>query len=527
MDILKIKGLNVSFEKQGARFSAVIDAGFSVGADEAVGLVGESGSGKTVTGLSVMRILPHRAVVESGSIMFDGEEIVNLPEKRMRHIRGRGIGMVFQEPFTSLNPVFTVGSQIDEVFLAHKKMSAREARDKTVGILGRVRMNDPERVYYSYPHRLSGGERQRVMIAMAVALEPKLLIADEPTTALDVTVQAGIIELLRELRTELGMSILFITHDFGIINSIADRVVVMKSGRVIEQAPKDVIMKSPAHEYTKELIAAAGILSFGGKKKGGGDNIILEAVGVTKTFAVERGFMRKRSGSVRAVNNVSMSIRQARTMGLVGETGCGKTTFGRLVLGLEKPDSGDIIVDGESIMKGPPRRVREMMQIVFQDPYGSLDPRMRMGDIVLEGADLLGLGASARKKALGDALERVKLSPDDAAKYPHQFSGGQRQRIAIARALAVRPRFLVLDEPVSSLDMLIQRDILALLEDLKREMGLTYLFISHDLRVIESISDDVCVMKDGEIVESGPCAEVYNNPGHPYTKKLIASIPQL
>ncbi len=545
MSLLEVKNLKVYFRDGKSIVRAVDGISFAVQENEIVGLVGESGSGKTITGYAIMGILPREAKAEEGSIEFEGRNISGLSNKEMLDIRGRKIGIVFQEPFTSLNPVLRVGYQIEEM----TKNKAEALR-----LLEKVKIKNPGRVFYDYPHQLSGGQRQRVMIAMAIALNPKLLIADEPTTALDVTIQSEILKLLRDLKKDVpamagsrhrreNLAILFITHDFGIINEMADRILVMKEGRIVESGMKNEILNTPKHEYTKRLIEAVPKINVTSHVPRPTSHVFVETRNLCKSYPIERGAFRREVARVQAVKNVSLKIEKGKTLGLVGESGCGKSTLGRLFLGLEKPDSGKILIQEESYKLYPQsvspstllrmvRRVvspsnQKMLQIVFQDPYSSLDPRMHMGAIVLEGADLLGIGKKEKKLLLKDILYKVHLSYSDRFKYPYQFSGGQRQRIAIARALVVKPEFIVLDEPVSSLDVLIQQDILNLLKNLKREMNLTYLFISHDLRVVESMSDDVCVMQNGEIVEFAPKDEIYRNPKHPYTKRLLKSMPCL
>ncbi|MDD5440536.1 MAG: ABC transporter ATP-binding protein [Candidatus Omnitrophica bacterium] len=528
MSLVEIRDLTVSFG-QGPRYFRALDRlCLEVGVNEAVGIVGESGSGKTIAAHSIMGLLPKEACIESGSIFFRGHDIVGMPGRALNEIRGRELAIIFQEPFTSLNPVMPVGRQVEEMFATHTGLAPAAIRQKSLALLEKVRLRDPGTVYGNYPHQLSGGERQRVMIAMAIALDPKLLIADEPTTALDVTVQSDILKLLRDLKDDLGIAILFITHDFGIVNEMADRIAVMKNGVIVESGDKENILKSPRDAYTKTLIEAVprpGRVSVGVNRIP--REAIIETRSLSKSFAVERGFFKRETGNVHAVKNVSIIIERGTTVGLVGESGCGKSTLGRLILGLDEPDTGEILVNGRQRREVTRQALCKMLQIVFQDPYSSLDPRMRMGDIVNEGASLLSLPVKERQGVLKNVLEQVRLSADDLMKYPHQFSGGQRQRIAIARALMVRPEFLVLDEPVSSLDVLIQKDILDLLKQLKAETNLTYLLISHDLRVVESMADTVYVMHDGEIVEHGPVAAIYRNPASDYTKRLIASVPEL
>jgi peptide/nickel transport system ATP-binding protein len=528
--LLDVKGLKVYFEDGGRVTKAVDGIDFAIAADEVVGLVGESGSGKTMTALASMGLVPPGGRIAGGSLNFEGQDLAKLSEQELCEIRGREISMIFQEPFTSLNPVIRVGEQVTEAILVHKKTSKEEAEEAALEILKKVKIKDPKRAYTDYPHRLSGGERQRIMIAMALALRPKLLIADEPTTALDVTIQAEILDLLRELKKELKMSILFITHDLAVVNNIADRVVVMKDGRIVEEGPTAEILNMPKDPYTQKLLAAIPKIGEGAVLPTEISDSAVNMATISKRFTVERGLLRKKVGEVKAVDNVTLELKRGKTLGLVGESASGKTTLGRILLGLEEPDSGKVTIEGRGLaesLKKEPKKIREMMQIVFQDPYGSLDPRMRMADIVLEGPMIRGAGREEAGRLLKDLLSKVNLEYADRLKYPHQFSGGQRQRISIARALAVKPKILVLDEPVSSRDVSIQAEIIELLKRLQKELGLTYLFISHDLRVVGSISDEVAVMHNGRIVESGPMASVYHNPKAPYTQRLLSSIPKL
>jgi ABC-type microcin C transport system duplicated ATPase subunit YejF len=528
--LLEVKDLKVYFKDDGRVTKAVDGIDFTINEEEVVGLVGGSGSGKSMTALSIMKLLPKGSSVESGEVIFERGDVFKLPESKMRKVRGQFISMIFQEPFTSLNPVMRVGAQIVEAVLVHKKVSKKEACLEAERLLRKVQIDDPGRVFSGYPHQLSGGQRQRVMIAMALAHSPKLLIADEPTTALDVTIQSEILKLILRLKKEMGMSILFITHDLGVVNKIADKILVMKDGKIVESGPRACIMLAASDPYTKKLIDAIPKVGAADREIAPEAGVIVKIEYVTKNFAIERGAWRKRVGEVRAVDKVSLDIKNGSTMGLVGESASGKTTLGRIVLGLLEPDAGRVLIEGRELgesLKSQPGRIREMMQIVFQDPYGSLDPHMCMGEIVTEGPAILGYGKTERGKILKDVLSKVSLKYDDISKYPHQFSGGERQRIAIARALAVKPKFLVLDEPVSSLDVSIQAGILKLLQDLQKELGLTYLFISHDLRVVGSISDEVAVMYKGSIVEIGPKNMIYSSPKHNYTKRLLSSIPKI
>jgi peptide/nickel transport system ATP-binding protein len=539
---LKIQDLKSGFIVSDNYAEAIRGIDLSVAENEVVGLVGESGCGKTATALSIMRLLPENGRIKSGEILFEGKNLLSLSEKEMLDIRGQRIAMIFQEPFTALNPVIRIGSQISEAVLAHpvrniisngagKHISKEGARALALDLLKQVRLDDPQRIYYSYPHQLSGGQRQRVLIAIALVHNPGLLIADEPTTALDVTTQSEILQLLLELKKEMKMSVLFITHDLGIINEVADKICVMKDGSIVERGNKNEILSAPKHQYTKRLIAALPDIDGASTEAAGVDSadILIETKSLSKSFAIQRGLLRKATGEIKAVKDVNLRIKKGEAFGLVGESGCGKTTLGRLLIGLITPDQGEIFVSGKPLrkyLKDTPRRIRQMMQIVFQDPYSSLDPRMRMGDIVLEGPAILGKKGFEKEAILKAVLAQVHLSLQDRRKYPHQFSGGQRQRIAIARALATRPEFLILDEPVSSLDVLIQKDILDLLRALQKELSLTYLFISHDLRVVELMSDEIAVMYQGSIVEVASSKSIYTNPGHPYTKHLLESIPK-
>ncbi len=518
--ILKVEDLKVRFKHDNETVKAVDGIDFTVHKNEIVGLLGESGSGKTATALSVMNLLPRKDCVRYGKI-----------------IKNSGIAMIFQEPFTALNPVLRVGEQVDEAAPAGETISKKDAITKTLALFEKVKLNDPRRIYDSYPHLLSGGQRQRVMIAMALALSPGLLIADEPTTALDVTIQAEILDLILALKKEFGMSVLFITHDFGIINKVTDRIIVMKDGKIIERGAKDSVLFSPEEDYTKKLLDAVprmgarfstsrGESPFSGGTPGNEAfsrrNIVINLKNLSKTFTVEKGVFGKSPGRVQAVRDVSLEIKEGKTLGIVGESAAGKTTLAKLLAGLIKPDTAGNRFQpgaGPSGVKSVPARE---IQIVFQDPYSSLDPRMRMQDIVLEGPVIRGIKKRAREKILRETLFRVYLNLRDGMKYPHQFSGGQRQRIALARALAVKPRILILDEPVSSLDVVIQSEILNLLKAVQKELALTYVFISHDLAVVERMADDVAVMHKGEIVEFAPIAQIYRSPKHPYTKRLLA-----
>jgi peptide/nickel transport system ATP-binding protein len=483
-----------------------------------------------MTALSIMRLLPKEGEFAGGKIIFAEKDLLKIDEPKMRKIRGQFISMIFQEPFTSLNPVLRIGDQITEAILAHRSISAREAKEEVEELLRKVQIKDPRTVCYNYPHQVSGGQRQRAMIAMALALGPKLLIADEPTTALDVTIQSEILKLLLKLKKDLKMSILFITHDVGVVNEVADKILVMKEGKIVERGRKRDILKAPKHPYTKGLLDAIPKVHIDKASSGLRTSPFVKIESLSKIYSIERGLLKSKAGEIRAVDNVTLNIKKGETLGLVGESASGKTTLGKLLLGLLEPDSGKISIDGKDLsesLKNIPKEIREMMQIVFQDPYGSLDPHMRMKDTVLEGPAILGYKRARRERVLEDVLRMVNLGYKDSFKYPHQFSGGERQRIAIARALAVKPKFLVLDEPVSSLDVSMQAGILDLLKKLQRELRLTYLFISHDLRVVGFMSDEVAVMREGKIVEVSSKNSIYTSPRHNYTKRLLASIPKI
>lgn len=516
--LLSVKDLKVHFKHDNEIVKALDGIDFELNEEEVVGLVGESGSGKTVTALSIINLLPKRDCSTSGKIIFGDRDLLSLTDEEILDVRGSKIAMVFQEPFTSLNPVLGVGQQIEEMILIHKKASKKDAKAKTLGLLEKVKIQDIQRIYNSYPHLLSGGERQRVMIAMAIALNPKLLIADEPTTALDVTIQAEILELILGLKRDLDMAVLFITHDFGIIDKVSDRVLVMKDGKVVEKGKKVEILSQPREDYTKRLLEAVPRVPEARAGTSVGRETFVPAVitvkNLDKSFLVEGGIFKKAKTPVQAVRNVNLEIKEGRTLGLVGESGSGKTTLGKLLIGLLESDSGKVSHAAHS----------RMMQIVFQDPYSSLDPRMRMQDIVLEGPTIRRMKKNQKETVLREVLFKVHLSYKNRLKYPHQFSGGQRQRIAIARALAVDPRILILDEPVSSLDVIIQKELLDLLKELQKELSLTYIFISHDLRAVEYMADDVAVMYKGEIVEFASADRIYTSPKHPYTKRLLSSI---
>ncbi len=520
--LLAVSDLGVAFGRGANQAIAAKDVSFTLGKGETLALVGESGSGKTVTALSILGLLPYPlAHHPTGSIVFHGEELLNAPEPTLRRVRGNRIGMVFQEPMTSLNPLHNIEKQVGEVLEIHGGITGPAKRARVLELLKLVGLPDVESRLGALPHELSGGQRQRVMIAMALALNPDILIADEPTTALDVTIQAQILELLKDLKDRLGMALLFITHDLSIVRRIADRVCVMKDGTIVEQGAVGDIFKAPQHDYTKRLLAAQP------KPKGtaapAGEEIIA-AENLKVWFPIRRGVIRRTVGYIKAVDGVSFTVAAGRTIGVVGESGSGKTTLGLGLLRLISSE-GAIRFQGQRIDGLPAKTLRPLrrhMQIVFQDPFGSLSPRLSIGQIVGEGLLVHQMGApSEREERVAEALREVGLDPAVKDRYPHEFSGGQRQRIAIARAMVLRPRFLVLDEPTSALDVSVQAQIVDLLRDLQAKYSLAYLFISHDLRVVQALADTIIVMKDGTVRESGPADQVFSAPQDPYTKALL------
>jgi peptide/nickel transport system ATP-binding protein len=552
--VLAVKDLKTAFRTSAGWLQIVKGISFEIGARETLAVVGESGSGKSVTALSIMRLLDPQASRIEGSVKLAGRELLTLPEPQMRQVRGRQIGMVFQEAMTSLNPLAAVGTQIAEALIIHGQMSGDAAQAEAVRLLERVRIPAARARANDLPHNLSGGMRQRVMIAMALACKPQLLIADEPTTALDVTIQAQILHLIKELQREEGMAVLFITHDMGVVAEIADRTVVMLGGEAIEQDRTEVIFADAKSAYTKTLIAAVPRL---GSMKGNGqpehfpvmdrktgvlrvseprpDTVdhagkpVLSVKNLVKRFDLTSGLFGSVHGRVHAVENVSFDLQPGETLSLVGESGCGKSTTGRAIMRLIEPQSGQVSIDGTDIITLDKERMRDMrrhIQMIFQDPFASLNPRIRVGEAVAEPylTHRLGTREQARRK-VAELLEQVGLDPEVANRYPQQFSGGQRQRICIARALSLEPKVIVADESVSGLDVSIKAQVVNLLLDLQQSYGLSYLFISHDMAVVERMSHKVAVMYLGEIVEMGPAAAVFKNPQHPYTKRLIAAVP--
>jgi microcin C transport system ATP-binding protein len=524
--LLSVRDLSVAFGQGERQILAVDRISFDLKKGETLALVGESGSGKSVTALSVMKLLPYPAASHpSGTIHFRGRELIGLSEREIRNVRGNDITIIFQEPMTSLNPLHTIEKQIGEILLLHGGVSGAAARKRTVELLGLCGIPDPKERLASYPHQLSGGQRQRVMIAMALANEPDLLIADEPTTALDVTVQAQILKLLKDLQTRLGMAMLFITHDLGIVRRLADHVCVMKDGKIVEAGPVQDVFDCATHPYTCALLAAEPKPDPAPLQPKA--PVVLETNDLKVWFPIKRGVMRNVVGHIKAVDGVSISVRQGETLGIVGESGSGKTTLGLAILRLISSE-GPIIFLGKPLQDlkfKAMRPFRHDMQIVFQDPFGSLSPRMSVSDIIEEGLPVHQpqLTAAQREARVIAALTDVGLDPETRFRYPHEFSGGQRQRIAVARAIVLEPTFIVLDEPTSALDMLIQTQIVDLFRDLQKRRNLTYLFISHDLRVVSALASRLIVMRNGKVVEEGPAGELFARPRSDYTRALFAA----
>jgi peptide/nickel transport system ATP-binding protein len=561
--MLSVTNLAIGFKTPSGLFDAVKDISFKLDKGETIGIVGESGSGKSVTSLALMRLLDKTNSVVSGKVMLDKFSLFELSEDEMRAIRGNRIAMIFQEPMTSLNPVLTCGFQVTEAIQLHLGSTKAEAKSQTIKLFEEVQLPRPEVIFDSYPHQLSGGQKQRVMIAMAISCDPEILIADEPTTALDVTVQKTIIDLLKKLKDERGMSLIFISHDLGVVNQIADRVLVMYKGEIVEQAAAKTLFSNPKHAYTKGLLACRPSVKYHLKKlpviadfMDGGNIIsqirevynypskeiserknklynqepILKVNELSTWFPVSSGIFGQSKTIIKAVNKVSFDVYPGETLGLVGESGCGKTTLGRSILRLIEPTAGTISFEGtdlRSINKNELRHMRRDIQIIFQDPYSSLNPRLTVGESIMEPLQVHKLYSNdkQRKQRVIELLERVNLLPEHFNRYPYEFSGGQRQRIVIARALALQPKFIICDESVSALDVSVQAQVLNLIRELQQEFNLTYIFISHDLSVIKHISDRMMVMNKGEIVEIGDPEDIYNHPKEAYTRRLIDSIP--
>lgn len=563
--MLKIENLSIGFKSGNSTNLAVDQISFQLEKGESLGLVGESGSGKSLTALAIMGLLPKQAIIDSGKILLKDDNLLLSNHQQLRRLRGKKISMIFQEPMSSLNPVMRCGTQVAEILLAHSARGKKDVKEEVIDLFKKVKLPRPESIFRSYPHEISGGQKQRVMIAMAIANKPDLLIADEPTTALDVTVQKEIILLLNDLRKEFGMAILFISHDLGVVSEVTERVAVMYKGKIVEQGSVAVIYKNPVHPYTKGLLACRPPIHIRLKKLPTLDefmqaetglsiekkfqalavdplirsarlaemfskNPLLEVEKLDKKFPTSSTFLGKMKSYVHAVDQVSFKVFPGETLGLVGESGCGKTTLGRSILRLIEPDSGRIFFDEDNILlfsKNEMKKERKHVNIIFQDPYSSLNPRLSIGEAIMEPMEVHGLNGNRkqRKDKTNELLEKVGLMPEHFYRYPHEFSGGQRQRIVIARALALEPRFIICDEAVSALDVSVQAKVLNLLNDLKKEFGFTYIFISHDLSVVRYMSDRIIVMKDGKIVETGDADEIYNRPQTNYTQQLIESIP--
>ena len=524
--LVSVRDLSVAFVQGGKTVNAVDHISFDIAKGETVALVGEFGSGKSVTALSVLKLLPYPAASHpSGKIVFGDQDLLSLSENQLRRVRGNKVTMIFQEPMTSLNPLHTIEHQVGEILSLHQGMGERKARQRTLELLNEVGIREPEKRLGAYPHQLSGGQRQRVMIAMALANEPELLIADEPTTALDVTVQAQILELLAGLKARKGMSMLFITHDLGIVRKIADRVCVMTQGKIVETGPTAGIFANPQHEYTRHLLAAEpkGVPP----KSDTAATTVMEGNDIRVWFPIKKGFFRTVVGHVKAVDGIDVTVRAGQTLGVVGESGSGKTTLG-LALSRLISSNGRINFEGRDIDKlsfNAMRPLRRELQIVFQDPFGSLSPRMSVSEIIEEGLKIhaKSLSVAERDSMVVNALNEVGLDPATRFRYPHEFSGGQRQRIAIARAMVLKPRFVMLDEPTSALDMSVQAQVVDLLRELQAKNNLAYLFISHDLKVVRALANDVIVMRNGKIVEYGPSEQIFRNPQSDYTRALISA----
>jgi peptide/nickel transport system ATP-binding protein len=563
--LLTINDLSIDFVSESATSSALKNITLSVDRSEIFAIVGESGSGKSVTALSILRLLSKTATFKSGEIIFseDGKNVIDLirlPNKELQKTRGNKIAMIFQEPMTSLNPVFTCGDQVAESLQIHKKISFREAKQQAIEWFRKVKLPEPEKVFSKYPHQLSGGQKQRVMIAMAICCKPSLLICDEPTTALDVTVQKNILQLIKELQEEQKMGVIFITHDLGVVSEIADKIAVMYKGQIVETSSIKEIFENPQHPYTKGLLACRPIFHKKGERlpvvsdflettdhrpqttvkptnldpltmvRGQSSNVLLSVKDLSVWFPTKKNLFGKSLSFTKAVDDISFDVIKGETLGLVGESGCGKTTLGRALLRLIEPTAGSIIYNGNDLTKksiDEIKPLRKVIQLVFQDPYSSLNPRLTIGSAISEPLKVHGQYRTEkqRKEKVIDLLEKVNLAPNHYDRYPHEFSGGQRQRIVIARALALNPSFIICDEPVSALDVSVQAQVLNLLNDIKKEFGFTTIFISHDLGVVRYISDRIMVMHKGKIVEQGPADEVYYHPKNEYTKNLIASIP--
>jgi peptide/nickel transport system ATP-binding protein len=526
MSVLDVQDLTVALPPGGDRPEAISEVSFHVNKEEILCLVGESGSGKSVIAQAIMGLLPKTLPVAGGRISLEGEDLLAASAARIRELRGARMAMIFQEPMSALNPVMRCGAQIDEVLKIHTAAAESERRQRILGLLGEVALPDPERMLAAYPHQLSGGQRQRIMIAMALALEPVLLIADEPTTALDVTTQAQILKLIIELQKKHGMGVLFITHDFGVVAEVAHRVAVLREGQLVELGAKLEVLQRPRHDYTKMLIRSVPTLQPHARPASGDAVVVLQTRGLSKTY-LDRGWIGRRR-EVRAASDVDLEVRRGQTLGIVGESGSGKSTVARCIVRLIEPSGGEIRLGGRDIARLRARALRPLrskIQIVFQDPYRSLNPRRSVGEALIEGPLNYGVPRKAALERARRLLELVRMDPGVLERYPHQFSGGQRQRICIARALAVEPELLVADEAVSALDVSVQAQVLALLAEIRARLDLAMLFITHDLRVAAQVCDHVAVMQEGRVVEYGPAREVFLAPRHEYTRALFAAAP--
>jgi peptide/nickel transport system ATP-binding protein len=527
--ILEVRDLTIALPSGGDRSTAVRKVSFTVGRGEILCLVGESGSGKSVIAQSVMGLLPKSLPVQAGQILLQGEDITHAPLSRLRELRATRMAMIFQEPMTALNPVMTCGEQIDEVLRQHTKLAAAERRAKVLAIIAEVLLPDPERMWASFPHQLSGGQRQRIMIAMALVLDPVLLIADEPTTALDVTTQAQILKLVLDLQARHGAGVLFITHDFGVVAEVAHRVAVLRLGDLVEIGSKDEVLRRPQHAYTRMLMGAVPTLQLKARPSDTKAHVVLKVQGLNKRYDDKSWFGQRRS--VHAAQDVNLEIRRGQTLGIVGESGSGKSTVARCIVRLIDPSSGSVLLGGEggddiALMGAAKLRpLRKRVQIVFQDPYRSLNPRRTVGQALVEGPENYGLSPESALERARGLLALVRMDDSALARYPHQFSGGQRQRICIARALMMEPELLVADEAVSALDVSVQAQVLQLFEEIRSRLNLAMLFITHDLRVASQVCDQLAVMSGGRVVEYGPAAQVFGDPQHAYTRALFAAAP--
>ena len=527
--LLRIEGLTIDLPAHADRPHAVQDLSLTLHRDEILCVVGESGSGKSLMSRAVLGLFPTRHVRPSaGRIVYDGTDLLAAPPEHLRRIRGNRIAMIFQEPMTALNPLLSIGRQIDEVLQQHGAGPAEARRARVLQMLEAVRLPDPQAIVSAYPHQLSGGQRQRAMIAMALVLEPDVLIADEPTTALDVTTQAQILALVREIQSRRRMGVLFITHDFGVVAEIADAIAVMQTGRLVEHGPAEQVLARPRHAYTRSLLAAVPSLKPGPRRDFSGQPAVLEVSGLHKTFRSGGGLLGGRARRVDALRDVSFTLRKGQTLGIVGESGSGKSTVARCIVRLLQPDGGQVRIDGRDIAGLGHRALRPLrrrLQMVFQDPYGSLNPRRTVGQLIAEGPIVHGVSRADALKRTRELLELVGLDARAVDRFPHEFSGGQRQRIGLARALALDPQILVADEPVSALDVSVQAQVLALIAGIREKLGLSVLFITHDLRVASQVCDAVAVMKQGRIVEIGDVQDIYENPRHEYTRELLGAVP--